>query len=208
MALKVRKKFPLDWHQSMDGSSQPEVPGLGGQPLSSGKPDTLSWLTRTFSHFGPRNATLLRCFEKSPWKGSKAPWKGSLKVSCKLSGMFRRSASPAIPHRKKFRCDTVRFLSAPWTHESQRFAVTRIAAWACYFPSFRHFQDQFVATNRETWGTKTGLCFARFWLLTFPGRFASHDLNPNCTIQCHYPVLPSLSAGNSLISLMRRRLAN
>ena len=48
-----------------------------------------------------------------------------------LSGVFRHSASLAMPHRKKFRCDTIRLPSAPWAHESQCFGVTRIAAWYC-----------------------------------------------------------------------------
>ena len=34
-------------------------------------------------------------------------------------------------------------------------------------PSFAHFQDRFLTTNREKWGNKTGLCFARFLFLTF-----------------------------------------
>ena len=39
--------------------------------------------------------------------------------------------SASDPTSRKFRSDTVRLPSAPWAHESQRFVVTRIAAWNC-----------------------------------------------------------------------------
>ena len=45
-------------------------------------------------------------------------------------------------------------------------------------PSFRHFQDRFLTTNKEKWGKKTALCFAGFVLLTFRRLLASHDSNP------------------------------
>ena len=45
-------------------------------------------------------------------------------------------------------------------------------------PSFRHFQDQFLTTNKRSGGRKMGLCFARFVFLTFRGPLASHDSNP------------------------------
>ena len=46
-------------------------------------------------------------------------------------------------------------------------------------PSFRHFQDQFLATNKEKWGKKNGPVFRRvFVFLTFRGPLASHDSNP------------------------------
>ena len=60
---------------------------------------------------------------------------------------------------------------------------TRIATFRCHtnssmkLPSLRHFQDRFLTTNWEKRG-KTGLCFARFFILTFCGLFASHNSNP------------------------------
>ena len=50
----------------------------------------------------------------------------------------------------------------------------------CSWPpnSFRHFQDQFLTTNRGKWGKITGLCFSRFVFLTFRGPLASHDSDP------------------------------
>ena len=76
---------------------------------------------------------------------------------------------------QKLRRDTVplpRFLghtnrSVKLSHESQH----EIAL-------FRHFQDQFLTSNKEKWGKKTDLCFARFVFLTFRGPLASHDSNP------------------------------
>ena len=91
--------------------------------------------------------------------------------------MFCHSALLAIELRfrmAKFRCDTVRL---PCT------LGTRIAAFRCHtngsvkLPLFRHFQDRFLTTNREKWGKKTGLCFARCVFLTFRGPLASHDPN-------------------------------
>ena len=93
----------------------------------------------------------------------------------RLSGMFRRSASLAIPHHKSF---------AAIPSLSLGSLGTRIAALNCHtnrsvkLPSFRHFQDQFLTTNKEKWGKKTGLCFARFVFLTFRRPLASHDSNP------------------------------
>ena len=89
--------------------------------------------------------------------------------------MFRRSASLAIPHHKSF---------AAIPSLSLGSLGTRIAALNCHthrsvkLPLFRHFQDQFLTTNKEKWGKKTGLCFARFVFLTFRGPLASHDSNP------------------------------
>ena len=90
-----------------------------------------------------------------------------------LSGMFRRSASLAILHRKSFAAipsisvvllrDTNR--NVKLSHDSQREVA----------PSFGHFQDRLLATKKEKWGKKTGLCFARFVFLTFRGPLASHD---------------------------------
>ena len=92
-----------------------------------------------------------------------------------ISGMFRRSASLAIPHHKSF---------AAIPSLSLGSLGTRIAALNCHtnrsvkLPLFRHFQDQFLTTNKEKWGKKTGLCFARLVFLTFRGPLASHDSNP------------------------------
>ena len=89
--------------------------------------------------------------------------------------MFHRSASLAIPHRKSFAA------IPPLSLDS---LGTRIAASNCHanrsvkLPLFRHFQDEFLTTNREKWEKKTGLCFTGFVLLTFRGPLASHDSNP------------------------------
>ena len=74
--------------------------------------------------------------------------------------MFRRSTSLAIPHRKSF---------AAIPSLSLGSLGTRIAASNCHtncsvnLPLFRHFQDQSLTTNKETWGKKTGLCWAVIW---------------------------------------------
>ena len=87
--------------------------------------------------------------------------------------MFHRSTSLAIPHRKSF-------AAIP----SLGSLGTRIAASICHtnrsvkFPLFRHFQDQFLTTNKEKWGKKTDLCFAGLVFLTFRGPLAPHDSNP------------------------------
>ena len=44
--------------------------------------------------------------------------------------------------------------------------------------SFRHVQDRFLTTNRETWGKK-GPLFRKVCVLTFRGPFASRDSNPH-----------------------------
>ena len=95
--------------------------------------------------------------------------------SSPLSGRFRSSAALAIPHRKSF---------AAIPSVSLVLLGARIATFRCHtnrsvkLPSFRHFQDRVLSTNREKWGQKTGLCFTRFVCLTFHGPFASNGSNP------------------------------
>ena len=92
-----------------------------------------------------------------------------------LSGMFRRSASLAIPHRKSF---------AAIPSLSLGSLDTRIAASNCHtnrsvrLPSFRHFQANSLLQTRRSGGRKTRLCFAGFVFLMFRGPLASHDSNP------------------------------
>ena len=92
-----------------------------------------------------------------------------------LSGMFRRSASLAIPHRNSF---------AAIPSLSLGSLGTRIAASNCHtnrsvkLPSFRHFKTNFLLPTRRSGGRKAGLCFARFVFLTSRGPLASHDSNP------------------------------
>ena len=101
--------------------------------------------------------------------------------------MFRRSASLAIPHRKSL---------AAIPSLSLKSLGTQIAASNCHtnrsvkLPSFRHFQEEFLTTNKEKWGKKNGrvsqgLCFGRFarrWHRTIRIRIriaaASHDTMP------------------------------
>ena len=45
-------------------------------------------------------------------------------------------------------------------------------------PSFRHFEDRFLTTNKDREVGKNGLCFARFVFVTFRRPFALHDSNP------------------------------
>ena len=77
-----------------------------------------------------------------------------LQATCDLSGMFRRSASLAIPHLKSIAAITsVSLVQLGHTncnvflsHESQR----EIA--------LEHFQDRFLTANRENGEKKTVLC--------------------------------------------------
>ena len=81
-----------------------------------------------------------------------------------------------LPHRKSFAAipsiSPVLFghtnRSVSLSHASQREVAL----------VFRHFQDRFLTTNREKWGKKAGLCFARFVFLAFCEPFGSHDSNP------------------------------
>ena len=112
-----------------------------------------------------------------PERGSVAPWKAlrpAIWASKALSGMFRRSASPAIPHLKKFAAiPSVSLVQLGHTNRSISCHTNR----SVKLPSFRHFQDQLLTTNKEKW-EKMGLCFAMFVFLTFRGPLASHDSNP------------------------------
>ena len=90
-----------------------------------------------------------------------------------LSGMFRRSASLAIPHLQSLAAIPSVSLG------------TRIAAFSCHtnrsvkLPSFRHFQDQFPTTNKEKWGKKNGPVFrSNVCVFDVRGPLASHDSNP------------------------------
>ena len=78
---------------------------------------------------------------------------------------------------------------------------TRIATFRCHtnrsvkLPSFRHFQDWLLTTNRERWWEKLsglfwqGLCFQHFagrWHRTIRIRIRiAAESQPNRTIQCH-----------------------
>ena len=64
------------------------------------------------------------------------------------------------------------------SHEFIALAFSRHTNGSVKLPSFRHFQDRFLTANRENGEKKTGLCFARFVLLTFRGLLASHNSNP------------------------------
>ena len=102
--------------------------------------------------------------------------------------MFRRSASPAIPHHKSFA-----------VIPSVRLALlgTRLAASNCHtnrsvkLASFRHFQDRLLTTDKEKWGKKNGPVFGKVCVFDVPravgiARFESvSDSQPNRTIQCH-----------------------
>ena len=100
----------------------------------------------------------------------------------RLSGMFRR-ASLAIPHLKSFAAIPSVSLaqlghtnrSVFLSHESQRFLVTRIAAWN--WPRLGTFKTNSLLQTRRSGGRKMGLCFAMFAVLTFRGPLASHDSN-------------------------------
>ena len=104
-------------------------------------------------------------------------------------GMFRRSASLAIPHRKSF---------AAIPSLSLGSLGTRIAASNCHtsrsvkLPSFRHFQDQFLTTNKEEWGKKSRPVFRRVCVFDVSravgiARFESvSEPQPHRTIQGHY----------------------
>ena len=108
------------------------------------------------------------------------------------AGMFRRSASLAIPHLKSFATiPSVSLVQLGHTNRSVFLSHVKL-------PSFRHFQDQFLTTNKEKCGKKNGPVFAMFAFLTFRGPLASHDSNPypNRSRIARYnatnPVLPFL----------------
>ena len=106
----------------------------------------------------------------------------------RLSDMFRRSASLAIPHHKSFAAILSLSLSS---------LDTRIAASNCHthrsvkLPSFRHFQDRFLTTNKEKWGKKNVPVFRKVCVFDVSravgiARFESvSELHPHRTIQCH-----------------------
>ena len=82
-----------------------------------------------------------------------------------LNGMFRRSASLAIPHLKSFAAiPSLSLVQLGHTNRSVSCHTNR----SVKLPSSRHFQDQFLTTNKEKWGKKKWacvsqcLCFCRF----------------------------------------------
>ena len=107
----------------------------------------------------------------------------------KLSGMFRRSASLAIPHLKSF--------AAIPSVTLMQLLGTRIATFSCHtnrsvkLPSFRNFQDQILTTNKEKWGKKKGPVFRKVYAFDVSravgiARFKSvSESQPHRTIQCH-----------------------
>ena len=102
--------------------------------------------------------------------------------------MFRRSASLAIPHHKSF---------AAIPSVSLVSLGTRIATSNCHtnrsvkLPSFTHFQDQFLTTNKEKRGKKIGPVFRKLCVFDVSravgiARFESvSESQPHRTIQCH-----------------------
>ena len=92
-----------------------------------------------------------------------------------LSGMFRRSASLAIPHRQSF---------AAIPSLSLGSLGTRIAASNCHtnrsvkLPRLGSLKTNSLLLTRRSGGRKTGLRFAGSVFLTFRGPLASHDSNP------------------------------
>ena len=83
-------------------------------------------------------------------------------LSPTLTGMFRLSASLAIPHRRSFAAIPSVSLALFWAHESQCFGVTRIAAWNC--PRLGTFKTDSSLPTRRNGGKKqafesqSGLC--------------------------------------------------
>ena len=78
-----------------------------------------------------------------------------------------------------------------------RFLGHTIAASNCHtnrsvkLPSFRDFQDQFLAANKAKWGKKTGPVFRKVCVVDISravgiSRFESvSESQPHRTIQCH-----------------------
>ena len=89
--------------------------------------------------------------------------------------MFRRSASLVIPHHKSFAAIPSVSLVLPG-HTNRNVSASHESN--ANLPSFRHFQDRFLTTNRDKWGKINGPLFRKVWILEFRGPFASHDFNP------------------------------
>ena len=106
-----------------------------------------------------------------------------------LSGMFRRSASLALPHLKSFAAiPSVSLVQLGHTNRSVFCHTNR----SVKLPSFRYFQDRFLTTNKEKWGRKNGpvvsqrLCFDVSRAVGI-ARFESvSESQPHRAIQCHY----------------------
>ena len=124
-----------------------------------------------------------------------------------LSGMFRRSASLAIPHLKSFAAiPSVSLVQLGHTnrnvflsHESQREIDPRLGT----------FKTNSLLPTRRKWGRKMGLCFAMFVFLTFRGPLASHDSNPypNRSRIARYNAT-KLTMGNEMITKLNQKGPN
>ena len=105
-----------------------------------------------------------------------------------LSGMFRQSASLAIPHRKSFAAIPSLSLGSLGTWIATSTWHTNRSM---KLPPFRHFQDQVLTTDKEKWGKKDGPVFCKVCVFDVSravgiARFESvSELQLHCTIQCH-----------------------
>ena len=112
-----------------------------------------------------------------------------LRVAGRLSGRFRCNASLAIPHRKSFvAIPSLSLVLLGHTSRSVKLSHERRAK----LPSLRHFQDQFLTTNKEKWGKKNGPVFRRVCVSDVSGAVVGiapfesvSELQPHRTIQCH-----------------------
>ena len=94
-----------------------------------------------------------------------------------ISGMFRRSASLAIPHLKSFAAIPAVSRVQLGHTKSQRFSCHTNRS--VELPSFRHFQDQFLTTSKEKWGKNNGPVFRNVCVFDVSRAVGiSHDSNP------------------------------
>ena len=106
-----------------------------------------------------------------------------------LSGMFRRSASLALPYLKSFAAIPSVSLVRLGHTELQRFLVTWIAAWNC--PCLGTFKTDSLLPTRRSGGRKMGTVFrnVRFFDVSRAvgiARFESvSESQPHRAIQCH-----------------------
>ena len=88
-----------------------------------------------------------------------------------LSGMFRRSPSLAIPHRKSFAA--IPSVSLALLGHTNRNVLVSHTNRSVKLPSFRHFQDRFLTTNRKKRREENGPLFRKVCVfLTFCGLWA------------------------------------
>ena len=124
---------------------------------------------------------------------STAPfWPASQFTVCtsRLSGMFRRNASLAIPHRKSFAAiPSVSLVLLAHTNHNVSLSPESKREIALVEALSRPIPYSILPTSKSG-GRKTGLCFARFVVLTFRGPLASHDSNP-------YPNLSRIARYNT-----------